>query len=399
MKILVLTSLFPAVSDRSEGTFILDSVQSIRDEGHDVHVIHYQSLLRMLSTLRIGLNAKSSSDSLPLHRAYYLSIPRYYLYFLSRLSCLISVLFYYTFNMKLQRFDAVISHQESGADIAYLIATLNRAPSIAFVHGEEQSERYHNGLLQRIYLKTIFNLPDRLILVGNPLKAYVDKYLTDPNKRLVIHNGHRIYEQLPNRHRQILSKSDIRLLSVSNLVPSKGVQNTISALARLISLGFSNASLDIVGSGVYMENLQKAVASYNLSSYVTFHGQLSNQSVHELMLECDIFILPSNPEAFGIAYVEAMSNGLLTIGVDKQGPSEFIEDNKTGFLLQSNEPHDIVKCLRYVLTNKARCRQIAIAGTDYVKKSLTWKSHGQKVIKVLDSLSGTTLRGSKLSSP
>ena len=328
MRILILTSLFPATPDDSEGTFVLDSVKSIGDEGHDVHVIHHQSLSKIITTWRSSRKPSSFHDSISYHRAYYFSIPRFHLYLLSRLSCALSVLAYYTLVMKLRRFDAVISHQESGAEIAYLIAALHRVPSIAFVHGEEQSKRYHSGPFQRIYLKAIFNLPDRLVLVGNPLKSYVDKYLTDPNKRIVIHNGHRAYKQLPTRRGQILSQPHIRLLSVSNLVPSKGVQNTISALARLISLGVHNISLDIVGSGVNITNLQRDVAYYKLSPYVNFHGQMCNQSVHELMLECDIFILPSCPEAFGIAYVEAMSNGLLTIGVDKQGPSEFIEDKK-----------------------------------------------------------------------
>jgi glycosyltransferase involved in cell wall biosynthesis len=115
---------------------------------------------------------------------------------------------------------------------------------------------------------------------------------------------------------------------------------------------------------------------------VTFHGQCNHDRVFALLSDCDVFCLPSAPEAFGVAYLEAMACGLLTIGVSGQGPSSFIEDGRTGLLVGERDVESLAGKLRAVIQNPAQYASMAAAGRDHVWQTLTWRNHAQAMTTV-----------------
>ena len=59
--------------------------------------------------------------------------------------------------------------------------------------------------------------------------------------------------------------------------------------------------------------------------------------VYPLMKSCDLFMLLSNWEAFGIVVIEAMACGLPVIGSDLEGIKEIITSGKDGILVKPTE--------------------------------------------------------------
>jgi glycosyltransferase involved in cell wall biosynthesis len=98
--------------------------------------------------------------------------------------------------------------------------------------------------------------------------------------------------------------------------------------------------------------------------------------------DAHVFVLPSYREAFGIAYLEAMACGLLTIGVEGQGPSAFIISGKTGLLVPPQEVAALAACLRSVLEHPGRFSKIAAAGRKHVAQEYTWLRHAERLTEV-----------------
>lgn len=69
----------------------------------------------------------------------------------------------------------------------------------------------------------------------------------------------------------------------------------------------------------------------------------------------DVFVLPTEAEAFGIAAVEASATGLAIIATSVGGLSEVVSDGETGFLIQ---PHDVarLRALLSLLANNIELR-------------------------------------------
>lgn len=56
---------------------------------------------------------------------------------------------------------------------------------------------------------------------------------------------------------------------------------------------------------------------------------------------CDVFVMPSKFEAFGLVFAEALTYGLPCIGIKKYEMPYIIEDNITGYLLEDENPYTL----------------------------------------------------------
>jgi glycosyltransferase involved in cell wall biosynthesis len=76
--------------------------------------------------------------------------------------------------------------------------------------------------------------------------------------------------------------------------------------------------------------------------------------VESLLAAADLFLLPSDEEAFGLAALEAMSCGAPVIATTAGGVPEVVEDGKTGFLLAPGDVDGMARATLALLTDGPR---------------------------------------------
>jgi glycosyltransferase involved in cell wall biosynthesis len=91
---------------------------------------------------------------------------------------------------------------------------------------------------------------------------------------------------------------------------------------------------------------------------VTVHNNMQPNSAEllDLYRSSDIFVLPSNAEAFGIAAVEASASGLPVIATSTGGLADIVVNQETGFLTPVGDVHSLATHLR-ILVENAELRQ------------------------------------------
>ena len=107
----------------------------------------------------------------------------------------------------------------------------------------------------------------------------------------------------------------VELLSVGAIVPRKGFDLLVEALARLTDLPWR---LTIAGdrerdSGA-TALLDAAVARHGLHDRISSPGAVSSDELAALYARADLFVLASHFEGYGMAYAEALAHGLPIVG-------------------------------------------------------------------------------------
>lgn len=126
-----------------------------------------------------------------------------------------------------------------------------------------------------------------------------------------------------------------RIVFVGRLHPSKGIHILIKSLSNILK-SEHNVVLDIIGDGLFKNELLNLISSENIpSEKIIFHGWLSHEETTEKIEEAYLIVFPSiYPETFGIVGIEAMMRSKPVVAFDVGGVSDWLENNITGFLVE-----------------------------------------------------------------
>lgn len=383
MNILVLTPWFPNHPNDQHGNFVLDSVESLRALGHRIHVLvtrpfvpHFRSDDKRRSCAAIRPEMFQRGFSLACRQ--YLSIPRSYLRFVSNRLYLMGCAGAVRQAIADNAIDVVHAHTELAGYLACAVADDAHVPVVTTLHGINRDRRYLGGLGQPAFLRRAFSRPERLVLVGAPLYNFVRDYVDSLDHVRVVHNGFREQGAAPFRTRRAFSSQEsVQIASVSNLVEGKGIDINLAVLGRPEVACLPHWHYHVIGDGPLRSALEVQARKLGIAERVTFHGQCGHDEVYRLLSTCDVFSLPSAPEAFGVAYLEAIACGLLSIGVEGQGPSGFIEDGCTGILIREQDVAGLTSRLLDIFNDPQRYAGIAEAGREHVWRHCTWQVHAQ----------------------
>lgn len=149
---------------------------------------------------------------------------------------------------------------------------------------------------------------------------------------------------------------EVLLLFVGSGFKRKGLKHVIDALSLVDKS--QTVKLLIVGKGNVREH-QRLAKEKGILDNLIFTGVCKH--IHEIYAGGDIFVFPSEYDAFGTACLEAMASGLPVIASKTSGVSEIITHNKDGFVI--NHPIDATEIKNYihVLLEKEKREQIGTA--------------------------------------
>jgi glycosyltransferase involved in cell wall biosynthesis len=147
-----------------------------------------------------------------------------------------------------------------------------------------------------------------------------------------------------------------RILTVGRLVEKKGHDTLIRSAALLRDRGV-DFTLRIAGEGVEWPRLQRLVHELGASGHVMFLGPLSPAEVGEEYEAATAFALAcrtlSNGDRDGLpnAVLEAMVRGLPIVSTSQAGVAEAIERERSGLLVEPDDPAALADALERVLTD------------------------------------------------
>lgn len=137
--------------------------------------------------------------------------------------------------------------------------------------------------------------------------------------------------------------------SVGNLTQNK----RMGLLIESFSKAFDNNNkyeLYICGSGPEKERLENEIIGLGCEKTVHMLGKVSREMIAEVFKKTDIFVLLSQRETFGVAFIEAMAAGIPVISTRSGGPEEFITDDVGN--LTGDDKEEIISAMRTMAKNR-----------------------------------------------
>lgn len=157
------------------------------------------------------------------------------------------------------------------------------------------------------------------------------------NKTQVINNLIDVekIKNMSNEVEKINHSKKIKLISVGRIHYQKGYDRLIKAIKKLQEENLiQNISLEIYGDGPEKPILSELVNELGLSKTIKFMGRTNNP--YSKIKKCDLFILSSVYEPFGLVIIEAMTLGVPVLATLNSATSELINNNKNGLIIDNS---------------------------------------------------------------
>ncbi len=145
------------------------------------------------------------------------------------------------------------------------------------------------------------------------------------NRIVAVYNG---MPDVPTDLRADAGKMPPRLVMVARFGAQKDHTTLLRALASLQDRPWT---LDLVGDGPLMAQMQAYATELGISERIRFAGQ--RLDVEKILARSQVSLLTTNWEGFPLSILEAMRAGLPVIASDVGGIGEAVQDEETGYLV------------------------------------------------------------------
>jgi glycosyltransferase involved in cell wall biosynthesis len=154
---------------------------------------------------------------------------------------------------------------------------------------------------------------------------------------------------------------DVFLFTASRLVLSRGVEDTIRALAHLPE----NVKLLIAGTGEDRDSLEEIALESSVQGRVIFLGHIDHDALPQYYAVSDIFVRPSIIEGFGNAFVEAFAAGIPVVATPVGGIPDFLTDpdaspdfEPTGLFCRVRDPESVARAVTRYMEDPALAARV-----------------------------------------
>ncbi|MEM2226117.1 MAG: glycosyltransferase family 4 protein [Candidatus Bathyarchaeia archaeon] len=175
-----------------------------------------------------------------------------------------------------------------------------------------------------------------------------------------------------------IREGDRVVLVVARLDPMKGQDRAIRAIAE-VAKEIPNVKLLLVGDGSFSSSRQgiglskaemwagelRALAKgLGVEDRVIFAGHLAQSQLNAAYARCDLTVLPSIREGFGLVVIESWLYGKPAIVTSRAGVAELIEDGRNGLLFDPDDPIDLADKISSLLLDFERARTLGEKGLE-----------------------------------
>jgi glycosyltransferase involved in cell wall biosynthesis len=178
----------------------------------------------------------------------------------------------------------------------------------------------------------------------------------------------------------------VRLLSVGSVVPVKGYDLLIAAVATLADLPWRlTIAGDRTRNPAAAAQLDADIEAHGLGDRIAVLGAVPPARVNELFLASDIFVLASRFEGYGMALAEAIAHGIPVVST-RTGAIPQTVPAGTGLLVPPDDAAALAQALRRLIGDSAQRRRLAANARAAAARLPTWQDSARLFVGAVEAV-------------
>lgn len=175
-------------------------------------------------------------------------------------------------------------------------------------------------------------------------------------------------EPVEARRRHGFQEDDLLVLTIGRFTQQKGHAYLIEAAADLAPR-WPRLKVAIVGRGPLEPEYERAIQERSLSHIVRIVEPMPHQELMRLLAACDIFVMPSLFEGFGIATAEGMALARPTVATAIGPFLEFVEHDRTGVIVPPASASAIAEGIAGLLLDPERAQRLGASARTHIREA------------------------------
>ena len=299
-----------------------------------------------------------------------------------------------SFAGELKNFDLIHVHNPRHPHAVLAAVSAKRKPLILTPHYPEYAAargkrmQFLADLFDMLLMRKLLKKFGAIIALHEGERELLIRRGTEEEKIFVIPNGleEEFFSAKTNGKKELKKRFKKIVLFVGRLHSSKGLDKLLQAFSGIAGKE-NGAGLIFVGpDGGYRNELERMAKEKRIEKSVVFAGEIKKKELIKYYDSCDVFVLPSKAEGFGIVLLEAMARGKPCIAMEAGGTKYVVDDGKTGFLVRSTE--DMEKRLHYLLSNEREAERMGKNGGKKAQE-YRWKT----LVRNVEKAYGKAMKG------
>jgi L-malate glycosyltransferase len=232
---------------------------------------------------------------------------------------------------------------------------------------------------------------DVVTAVSHQLKEDTEQLLKIQKEIIPVHNfvDERVYYRRKNnaelKKTYGIQEDEKVIVHISNFRPVKRIQDVIKAFSMIRKE--MPSKLLLIGNGPELTVACELVRELNIEEDVLFLGKQEN--VGELFSICDLKLLLSEKESFGLVLLEAMACGVPVIGTRIGGIPEVIVDNETGFMVEVGDTESVAEKAVSLLSDIEKHSRFRQNSVQHVREHFL----SEKIVSIYEEIYNSLVKG------
>ena len=242
------------------------------------------------------------------------------------------------------------------------------------------------------YHRFIYKHMDMILAVTHQVKAQIEKFIPEdirPKVEVLYMGSDRVEPMKDDKLEEFkgsigFTQDAFNIGMVGRINEAKGQHLLIKALSHIKDKSVKAYFVGHEMKKGYIDELKSLATDLGVADRVFFLGFMKNP--HHFFQACDVIVLASKRETFGLVLIEAMQVGTAVIGSNSGGVVEIIDDKKTGMLFEVGSDRSLAKGIEKLLNNRKLLEDIAKMGKLKADEMFSNELQFDKLGKILEEL-------------